>query len=263
VSKLAERVGIAFGRKLRDCDTLDPAIARALAWVLRDFEDAGTRPGLEAGLQCKSRPAVRYLCAQAFVDLKENAEADPLLREQVLRTLRDAGQAETSGLVMQRIYRAMAFREPDQFADATAAILDVMAARLDRRKALAGGPICDGGEQPVLALFAAQRPPSESLRVRLVNLLAILLRLDVQRMTQEGIAELERNRLVQEIDACEKLLLAFVSPSNPTPKIRAAMRKGDDVRSVEMMIELNNWIGAEGSPGALNAAPWNVPVGAP
>ena len=38
--------------------------------------------------------------------------------EALANILRNAGQAETSGLVIRQIYRAMAFRESDQFADA-------------------------------------------------------------------------------------------------------------------------------------------------
>ncbi len=264
VTALAGQVGQAFGAKLRDCDKLDPVAARTLAWALRDFRQPAMWRGLEAGLGCAKYADVRYLCAQAFVGLKDEIEADPLLREQVLAALRNAGRAETSGLVAQQIYQAMDFDEDDaQFANATAAIIDVLKARLDRRKALKGGPICDGGELPMLGLFQDRRPPNERLTRELVAQLAVLLRLDVQRMIQPDIDEFERINLVQSIDSGETLLALLVSPPIPAPDVRGALRKGDEVRPVELQLELINWIGVEGTPGVLNGAPWNVPIGAP
>jgi hypothetical protein len=41
------------------------------------------------------------------------------------------------------------------------------------------------------------------------------------------------------------------------------MSKGEDVRAIEMTIELNKWIGTEETPGVLNQTPWEVPIGAP
>jgi hypothetical protein len=264
VAALAAKVGDMFGAKLRECDKVAPAVARALAWTLRDFQDTATRRGLEAGLACAKLADVRYLCAQGFLELQDEIKADPLLREQVLEILRGAGRVETSGLVMQQLYRAMNYDEGDgQFAATTAAIVDVMKARLDRRKAHTSGLICDGGELPVLALFQDRRPPNERLTQQLVAQLAVLLRLDASRLAEADVDEFERIRLVQSIDACETLLTLLVSPSSPAPDIRGAVRKGDDVRAVEIQLELIKWIGVEGTPGVVNAAPWNVPIGAP
>ncbi|UCG17796.1 MAG: hypothetical protein JSV19_07145 [Phycisphaerales bacterium] len=262
VARFAERAGTAFMAELADCDRLAPPAARALAWVLGDFDRVGTIDALEAGLKCANRPDVRYLCARAFVDLRDNVGPNPLLMEKALGILREAGRVESNGLVVGQVYRALEFTNPDRFSAATEAILDVLTARLETRRAAPGGPTCDGGELQLLAFFTAHPPPARALTVRLAGQLAVMLRLDVTRFGQEGVDEFEKLRLVEAIDACEALLVRLVVP-NRAPNIRDAMNKDNDVRILEMNIELNKWVGTPDTSGVLNEAPWSVPAGAP
>ncbi len=259
VARLADRVGLLFTPRLAECDKLAPPVARALAGVLRQFDRPGVMDALEAGLRCESRQDVRYLCAQGFVRLRDNIAVNPVLTERFLRILRTAGQAETSGMVTAQIYEALSFRSADRMPDAMAVMLDIWNARIEKRRAV---PVCDGGELGLLNFVTANRPTSRPLLERLVPLLAVQLRLDVTRLEQERLDEYERMQLLASVDAGEALLTQLVSPS-AAPNVRNALRKGDDVRMLEVQIELNKWIGTPNAPGVLNASPWNVPVGAP
>lgn len=259
VARLADRVGALFAPRLADCDKLAPPAARAMAVVLRQFDRAGVIDALEVGLKCESRQDVRYLCAQGFARLRTNIAVNPVLMERALRILRTAGQAETSGMVVSQIYDALSFQSGDRLSDAMEAMLDVLEARIEKRRAAS---VCDGGELTFLGFVTANRPPNRALTDRLVPLLAVQLRLDVSRLEEENVDEYEKARLLASIDAGEALLTDLASPSAP-PNVRSALRKGDDVRMLEAKIELNKWIGTPNAPGVLNAQPWNVPVGAP
>ncbi len=259
VARLADRVGVLFTPRLADCDKLAPPAARAMAAVLRQFDRTGVIDALEAGLKCQSRQDVRYLCAQGFARLRNNIAVNPVLMERALRILRTAGQAETSGPVTAQIYDALSFRSGDRLSEAMAAMLDVLTARIERRRAV---PVCDGGELVFLDFVTGNRPPNRPLTERLVPLLAVQLRLDVTRLEQEGVDEYERMRLLASIEAGEVLLTELVNASG-APNVRNALKKGDDVRMLEAQIELNKWIGTPNAAGVLNAPPWNVPVGAP
>ncbi len=259
VARLADRVGIQFAARLADCDTLAPPAARAIASVLRQFGQTGVLDALEAGLKCQSRQDVRYLCAQGFGRLRDSIAVNPVLMERTLSILRAAGQAETSGAVAAQIYDALSFRSGDRLAETMAAMLDVVTARIDKRRTV---PACDGGELVFLDFVTANRPPNRALTERLVGLLAVQLRLDVARLEQEGVDEYEKMRLLTSVEAGESLLTQLVGP--PTaPSVRNALKKGDDVRMLEAKIELNKWIGTPNAPGVLNGQPWNVPVSAP
>ena len=266
--RFAERTAQAFAKELADCAKLAAPAARAMAWVLTDFKRAGTVDGLEAGLKCADKPDVRFLCAGAFSALRDTIGPNAVLLERTLRILREAGQAETNGVVVAAIYDALQFTGSDRLAGGAEAMLDVLEARLQKRKAFPGGPVCDGGELRVLAFFQKNALP-QALKERLVGRLAVMLRLDVERLAQAGakpgeavLSESEQAALAESLDLCEALLAQLVAPGN-APNVRGALKKAPDVRTPEMKLELNKWIGTEETPGILNETPWKVAKGAP
>lgn len=72
----------------------------------------------------------------------------------------------------------------------------------------------------------------------------------------------ERSAIEETIVEAESLLKKLVRGSN-LPNISEKMQRGGDAATIDMQIELNRWIGVGDTDGVLNAAPYNVPRGAP
>lgn len=261
-TRFVERTAAAFKEPLAACGDLSPFVAWAMAWVLTDSDSVAALDGLSAGLSCPDRVDVRYVCAKGFARLRPKISVDRVLTERTIAELTKAGQAEANGVVAAAIYEALQYADPDHRQEGLDAMLDVLTARLKKRRTPV--PLCDGGELGLLEFLRQSRVPSQSFGERLVPQLAVMLRLDVQRFTQDGVPEEEQMRLAESIDGCEELLVSIVAPSaDAAPSVRDALRKSGEEQKIEMQIELNEWIGTEQTPGLLNAAPWKVPVGAP
>ncbi|MEK7730615.1 MAG: hypothetical protein AAB363_02035, partial [Planctomycetota bacterium] len=82
---------------------LDQWVAYALARVLVDMGGVETSAGLFAGLKSKHEPA-RYLCAEGLSAQKTAIAADKGKLDEALQALREAGLAESSPIVLGRIY---------------------------------------------------------------------------------------------------------------------------------------------------------------
>jgi hypothetical protein len=263
VDRVAARCAVKFSAAFADGTRLAPPAARALAWVLSDCNRVDGMDGLAAGLGLRERADVRYLCAKGFVALRQKIGVDPVLQDKALGILKQAGLREENGLVVAAIYEALQPTEPARRAEALAAILDILTARMERRRQSL--PICDGAELQLLQYFKDNEPAAPADKERLVGLLAVMLRLDVDRFMKPDVGETEQIYLAHSITLAEEVLASIVFKQQPgqAPSIREALKKDAAERTLEMQIALNDWIGTADTAGKLNAVPWRVPAGAP
>ncbi len=258
---------------------LDPAVAHLLAQVLLDVGRMEAVPGLIAGL--KSRDArVRYLCARGLAVLKGRIASDRPTFDAAVRALREAGLAETEPVALARIYQALAY--PDQAASVTEAYL----ALLDKRLTHRCGPaiVADGAEIEAFEFFRSRGVTSSlstDQKAELVRRLVIFLRLDAERYGSDGLAPpqpgsgsgggeapldlgfYERDRLERMLVANEAILAALVPGLSVT--IANQLSQGGFTQRAAILATVRGWVGDAdtNAGGLLNAAPWNVPLGAP
>jgi hypothetical protein len=101
----------------------------------------------------------------------------------------------------------------------------------------------------------------------LANRLATFLRLDAERYSSRDlggdIAARERECVERRLDALEACLAALVGGGGGD--VRGDLKQGGHGRRQVIMQQVYAWIGhpATQRAGALNKAPWNVPIGAP
>lgn len=252
---LADQFSLLATAELNKKQETPPAVAEALVRSAVEMNDKRTAAALFAGLTYPSAP-IRYLAARGLTDIRDAFVANQ--QAAAIAQLRQAGIAETSGVVVERIYRAMAFSTTPVPA-AISAIIDVMKSRVEAYRQ--GGSLPDEAESKALTYLSGIQIPAQ-LRADLVQQLAPLLRLDVERFARGGMSLEDEGSLARRLDYCETLLESVTggSPAN----IRAKMQDGGIGAATEMKLELLKWIGANpGEDGALTRNPWNVPRGAP
>jgi hypothetical protein len=145
------------------------------------------------------------------------------------------------------------------------AYLAIFEKRLTDRRG--GAVIADGAEVEAFEFF---RTPSvlavlnQNQREQLARPLAVFLRLDAERYNTTGLDFYEVDRLERMMDSVEAILIELVG-AGKGGKIRDEIAAGGQDRRAEVLTEAYKWVGHPQSkePGALNAAPWNVAVGAP
>ena len=240
---------------------LDQWVAYALARVLVDMGGVETSAGLFAGLKSKHEPA-RYLCAEGLSAQKTAIAADKGKLDEALQALREAGLAESSPIVLGRIYLALAH------ATQVPAVLDAYLAIFEKRLTdrRGGAVMADGAEVEAFEFF---RTPSilaalnQNQKEQLARSLAVFLRLDAERYNTTGLDFYEVDRLERMMDSGEAILADMVPGKGG--KIRDEIAAGGQDRRAEVLAEAYKWVGHPQSkePGALNTTPWNVPVGAP
>jgi len=241
---------------------LDQWVAYALTRVLVDMGGIETLPGLFAGLKSKHEPA-RYLCADGLSAQKTAIAADKAKLDEEVQVLRVAGLAESSPIVLGRIYLALA--HPTQVPAVLDAYLAIFEKRLTDRRV--GAVTADGAEVEAFEFF---RTPSvlavlnQNQREQLARPLAVFLRLDAERYNTTGLDFYEVDRLERMMDSVEAILIELVG-AGKGGKIRDEIAAGGQDRRAEVLAEAYKWVGHPQSkePGALNVAPWNVAVGAP
>jgi hypothetical protein len=171
---------------------------------------------------------------------------------------------ERNEVVAERIYMALAVPDPSpEVIDAFTAIL---AARIVR---YAGGmPL---GEAEVAAItYLSQANLNRDQSASIVRQLAVLLRLDVERYIADLQGQFKtrrRDTILRRIIVTEEFISSAVGPAaanagNVVEAITNPLAK-TDATVAAIRLQLNNWIGTAETEGALNRAPWNVPVGAP
>jgi len=182
--------------------------------------------------------------------------------DEVVQVLKVAGLAESSPIVLGRIYLTLA--HPTQLPAVFDAYLAIFEKRLKDRRG--GAVIADGAEVEAFEFF---RTPNvlaalnQNQKEQLARSLAVFMRMDAERYNTTGLDFYEVDRLERMMDSGEAIL-AEMAPGKGG-KIRDEIAGGGQDRRAEVLAEAYKWVGHPQSkePGALNAAPWNVAVGAP
>ncbi len=230
----------------------------ALGRVLVSMDRVQTIPAFLEGLGSRVEP-VRYLSAKGLVGQQDAIAANRNQRNQVVAAVKDAGQAETKGVILQYLYSAIAYRPltPEVF-DAYVAILD---ARLARRRA--GAMKCDGGEIELYEFFrtaAILDSLNNAQKTALVQRLAVLLRMDAQRYGTPNLDFIEQDHLERCLEGNEAILTPLAGPGgNITQQLSNAAGPS------AVLQQMHLWVGnqATGVTGKLSGPPWNIPDGAP
>ncbi len=241
---------------------LRAGVAFSLASVLTNMNRLETLPGLIAGLKSSDARA-RYMCAKGLASQKRLIAADKAKLDQTLRGLRAAGEGESDPVVLGRIYEALAF--PGQ----PAAVVDSYVKLFDKRLALRRGPavIVDGAEiyaYEFLRIPGVVNALDTGRKSGLVVRLAVFLRMDAERYSFANLHFDEIDRIERSLEHVEAIL-SSVAGNSEGGRIRDALSAGGHGNRQAVLLEAYRWVGDpnNNTPGALNEAPWNVPVGAP
>ena len=99
---------------------------------------------------------------------------------------------------------------------------------------------------------------------QLVSRVAVFLRFGAERYNVPGLGFGELDMVERVLDGAEDVLAGVVG-GNQGGKIRDALSAGGPGKNRAALQEAYRWVGnvVNGTKGVLNAAPWNVPVGAP
>jgi hypothetical protein len=234
-------------------------VAWGLARVLVELEAPETVPAALAGLKC-SVPAARYLCGKILLDQRDAIIRDKKVAE-VADALKAAGLAEKDTTVLDTIYRALAYQ--GQVGDVFGAYLAIFDVRLNFRR----GPnvMADGAESGAFEFFRNPQviaAVSAEQRAQLAQRIAVFLRLDAERYNVPMLGEEERIRLEFMLEAGEAVLAAL---TGKPAAINEELQKGGYASRAEILAQAYRWVGngRANEAGTLNAAPWNVPIGAP
>ncbi|MCP4589332.1 MAG: hypothetical protein GY842_01175 [bacterium] len=256
--RFIERTDRRFAEEFSKGRGLEAVVGLALARVLGVLQHLGTTEALSAGMATPGQPAVRYVCAKTLAELRPEIEKDPGRTQAIIQRLRDWGAQEPNGVVLKQVYGALSYRGAHLEA-ANNAILDVIKGQLRLREQ--GAPACDGAEEAAYGFLQSELGNLQNTEL-LVAVLAAQLRMEVRRYLTKGLTEEERYLIELTIEAGEGLLARVVSSGVGGPKVREALKNAED-RDINLVLELNKWIGTEQTAGVLNAAPWNVLAGAP
>ena len=243
----------------------NPVIARALAQVLYDMDRPETFPGYIALIE-STDAATRYLSAAGLTmaSVKRAIAADQGKLASAVAALRKAGTTETDPVVVGRIYEALA--HPGQIADVFDAYIAILDRRVTQRRK--PGTVADGAEQFAYAFFADPNVVGAlgaNQKAELAKRIAVLMRLDGQRFIRPNLAFGEADHLERTLWGAEDILSNAAMLGNRGGKIQQAIQAGGPQNSAAVLEEVYKWIGhpTSNAQGPLNAAPWNVPVGAP
>lgn len=240
--------------------SLDPITGRALAKVMLDSNRPELVPAYLAALKSKDA-GVRMLGAAALAGQRVAIAADKAKLDQVVAAIRDVGAAETNGVVLSRMYYALSV-PPAQAPSVFDAFMAIFEKRLEKKRQ--GGTACDGAEVMAFEFFrtpgvlAALSQPQKEQIVRAVG---EFMRYDAQRY-DKSLPFQELDRLQRELDGAEEIISSIASGVKGGD-VRGALASGAGGDQISQQVQL--WVGDPKTkqPGALNAAPWNVPLGAP
>ncbi len=240
---------------------LDPVSARALSKILLDFNRPETIPGFFSGLKSKDA-GVRMLAASGLAAHRAGIAADKTRLDQMVAALREVGVAESEGVVLDRMYGALSV-PPAQAASVFDTYIAIFEKRLANRR---GGALASDGAE--ISAYEFFRTPgvaaalSQPQKEQLVLALATFLRFDAQRYATPNLNFIEIDHLQRLLDGAEEIIVALVG-SVKGGDIRGSLAAGQPPEQVLQQAIL--WVGdaKANQPGAINAAPWNVPIGAP
>ncbi len=197
---------------------------------------------------------VRYLAARTLLKMRDAVTQDPNRLTIYVNLLREAGVKEESGVVSEQIYGGLSISGNAEAVDAIAAILT---ARVDKYR---NGARFDDSAETVVCEFLQNEDLSQAKAVEIVQALAVIVRLDIERYAVGRLQHDEQFAIELRVDRCEKLL-EKLTRSNGEGKLSSGMQSG--AVSAELKLDLLEWIGSESTAGRLNTAPWGVPKGAP
>ena len=244
---------------------MDPNLTRAIVQSLLDMKLPETYSGFSALLSSPDAPT-RYLCATGLstLSVKRTIAADKKKLDQTVAALRFAGSKETEPVVVGRIYEALAF--PARTADVFDAYLAVLDARLTARRR--PGSIADGAERFAYVFFLKPNviaALNANQKAELARRFAVLMRIDAQRYNTPTLDFQEADQIERTLWSIEELLSGNAMLGNSGGKVRTALQAGGQQNGAAVLEEVYKWVGhpTSNTPGALNAAPWNVPLGAP
>ncbi len=243
----------------------DKIISQTLARVMFDFGAVETVPGLIAGLSSADQPT-RMLCAQALSRLTSAIGADQGKFATVVASLLKAGQSETNPVVLSRIYMALYYTTAAQVPSAADAMIAIMESRVVARRA--GRVGIDHAEVDAMRYFLTAGVVgalSQSQKSKLAIVTATLLRMDADQFSKANVVPDELDHLYRSLVHEEEVLVAIVGNLAGVGHVTKEIDEGCHIRRNEVMQQTHLWVGDASSQtaGALNAAPWNVPVGAP
>ena len=248
-------------------------VSRSIARALVDMDRPETVPGLIAGV-ASSDDAARSLCVRGLVMQRSVIAQDKNLLGQMARAVQAAGVKESSPVVLGRLYEAIAITsDVGAVFGAFTAIFDARLASLG-----AGAVKVDGAEIFALQFFIVQGVQAgldANQKAELVRRLAVFLRAYAQRYNDPAIVPAagstapdlgyyEREKLERLLVLSEEVLEGIVGTGKGGTIRDVLGANGFDGRA-DVLREARRWVGsADGNTrGALNDAPWNVPIGAP
>jgi len=237
-------------------------VSHALARALVDMETAEAHAAFLAGLK-SSEPVTRLLCARGLASIQDAIAAEEAKLARTVDALRSAGEVESSPEVLSQFYLALSYPSKAVVVfDAFMAVFDI---RLSHRR----GPAVYVDRAEIDAFdFFRKKGVIESLaqpqKVELARRLAVFLRMDAERYTAEELSFEEMDAIERRLDGAEALLELLVGRGSGGD-IRGELRDGGHDRLEAVLQEAYRWVGhpTTQSGGPLNAAPWNVPIGAP
>lgn len=242
--------------------------ARGLAWILAGAagsERVEVLPGLLLGLRSPDA-VVRYHSASGLASLHKSIAADATKLQDAIAALREAGLAEPSDVVLGRIYEGLSF-PPAQMS----AVFDALTAILDKRLEVYRKAAGRGFAEAFLFEFLAdpatgpikQLTPAQL--AQLVARVAVVFRTSGERYDSTELEFREIDALERMLVSSEELLVALAPAASGRGDVRKALQSGGYSNRAAVRAQVYLWIGKPGDtqPGALNAAPWNVPIGAP
>lgn len=236
-------------------------VARSVAQILVDMNVVETVPGLVAGLRSADSGA-RYLCAKGLSAQKVAIAADNATLTSVVAGLSAAGSTEQDPVVLGRIYEALGY------GGQLAAVFDVYIKLFDQRLQFRRGAavVADGAENYAYEFFRASTVAgalSATQKKQLVGRVAVFLRFDAERYNTANLSFDEMDRIERVLDGAEEILAASTGITGGN--IRDRLRAGGFGNRAAVVVEAYRWVGdpKASQPGALSAAPWSVPLGAP
>lgn len=257
-TEFAKQTTESFARELAKAD-LKPAISRPLARILADINRVETLPAILAGLKSVDAPT-RFLVARALAALRPAVSADKVQLDTVIAAIKQTSPGETSPVVVSQFYSFLSI--PQQ----AALVLDPMLSIMEKRLALrrTAGMTEDGAELEAYEFFrtsgvVAGLSPEQKSRLGVV--LAGMLRFDAERYSLEKLTTTEIEILTRCLDGIESILADMGLKGGD---IRNELSLGGHERRGDVLKQALLWIGDKDAnkPGPLNAAPFNVPLGA-
>lgn len=255
-AQLAAQLGLVAATELPRTD-LHPMAGAAIARVLVNMEAVETLPGLLAGLKSKT-PAVRFLSARGLTLLKPTLAKDKARIAEVAGAIQSAGVMEGDPVVLSHLYRALAY--PGNVPDVFPALAALLEARLNARRSRTAS---DGGEIEALEFLRGEgvlTAINAEQKNQLAQRLAVFLRMEAQRFAAPDVSSQEKLLIERSLEAIEGVLVLLTGK----PAILAEEFARGGTESA-VMTAAAQWVGDSSSnqSGILNAAPWNVPIGAP